>query len=226
MLRVAFICGGLHMIHPAARDLILNEEVGGETFYAARGSRPIWPGGTSGITIGIGYDLGYGTRAELRRDWGAVLDEDALTRLRKVVGIRGANADSLEERRRFLGYVDDLADVTVPWCQAVSVFTRTSLLQCLKATLAAFPGLERLPDLCQGAMVSLVYNRGAGLIGPNRVEMKNIRDLIAADCPAGVPDQIRGMKRLWPTLIGLQRRRDEEAALFEQGLALWPMAMA
>jgi hypothetical protein len=34
-----------------------------------------------------------------------------------------------------------------------------------------------------------------------------------------IPTQIRDMKRLWPTVRGLQIRRDLEAQLFQDGLA-------
>jgi GH24 family phage-related lysozyme (muramidase) len=33
-----------------------------------------------------------------------------------------------------------------------------------------------------------------------------------------VPDLLRSMKRLWPDTKGLQRRRDAEAALFEEAI--------
>ena len=35
---------------------IAREEVGGRGFYDAQCARPTWPGGASGVTIGVGYD--------------------------------------------------------------------------------------------------------------------------------------------------------------------------
>lgn len=83
---------------------------------------------------------------------------------------------------------------------------------------ASFPGCETLPPLCFGALVSLVYNRGASVKGDRRVEMAAIRDLIRAGTLAEVPDQFRKMKRLWPTVEGLRDRREKEACLWEGGL--------
>ena len=41
--------------------LILLYEVTNESHYEAHCQRPVWPGGQSGATMGIGYDLGYAT---------------------------------------------------------------------------------------------------------------------------------------------------------------------
>src|SRR5205807_2124248 len=46
-----------------------------------------WPGGSSGITLGIGYDLGYVTVDQFESDWGACLNKNARERLRAVVGL-------------------------------------------------------------------------------------------------------------------------------------------
>ena len=42
-----------------AFDLIVEFEVTGEQAYTQRYRRPVWPKGQSGVTIGIGYDVGY-----------------------------------------------------------------------------------------------------------------------------------------------------------------------
>jgi hypothetical protein len=36
---------------------------------------------------------------------------------------------------------------------------------------------------------------------------------------ASIPGEFRSMKRLWPTVPGLRKRREREARLFERGLA-------
>jgi peptidoglycan hydrolase-like protein with peptidoglycan-binding domain len=43
---------------------IAREEVGGRDYYDSSCARPAWPGGDSGVTIGVGYDLGYQTAFE------------------------------------------------------------------------------------------------------------------------------------------------------------------
>jgi peptidoglycan hydrolase-like protein with peptidoglycan-binding domain len=50
-----------------AVSFIAREEVGSRGFYDAQCARPTWPGGASGVTIGVGYDLGY--QAGFAADW-------------------------------------------------------------------------------------------------------------------------------------------------------------
>jgi len=58
-----------------AYALIVRHETGGRPYYErVYRSRPVWPGGSSGITIGFGYDLGYHAIDTFRLDW-AVLGE-------------------------------------------------------------------------------------------------------------------------------------------------------
>ena len=58
---------------------------------------------------------------------------------------------------------------------------------------------DRLPDLCFGAIVSLVFNRGPAVSGKNREEMRQVRDAIrfGDDGWREVPGYIRAMKRIW-----------------------------
>src|SRR5262249_9984062 len=46
---------------------IAREEVGGREFYDTHAVHPEWPGGDSGVTIGVGYDLGFQT--DFEADW-------------------------------------------------------------------------------------------------------------------------------------------------------------
>jgi len=48
--------------------------------------------------------------------------------------------------------------------------------------------------------------------------MRKIKELMASENFKEIPDQIRSMKRLWPPTSGLQKRRDDEAKLFQEGL--------
>ena len=53
---------------PKALDLILKYEVGGgKSYYDRFLAKPTWPGGASGMTLGIGVDCGYYTPAELEK---------------------------------------------------------------------------------------------------------------------------------------------------------------
>lgn len=49
-------------ISQRAIALIVGCEVSGKANYEARYQRPVWPKGLSGITIGIGYDVGYSNK--------------------------------------------------------------------------------------------------------------------------------------------------------------------
>src|SRR5687767_1238475 len=62
-------------------DLLLGFEVGSRQGYEREFQRPVWPGGQSGVTVGIGYDLGMTSKAEIRADWEPLLSEASLVAL-------------------------------------------------------------------------------------------------------------------------------------------------
>jgi hypothetical protein len=157
-------------------DLLLGFEVGSRQRYEKEFQRPVWPGGNSGVTVGIGYDVGMTQRAQVRADWG-------------------------------------VAQVKIPLAVAEEVFYTRTLPSFAELTRKTFPGVQRLPADAQGMLLSLVYNRGASIDGPRRVEMANIQKLLRASkhsLPA-VAAEFESMKRLWPDLPGLQIRRQREA---------------
>ena len=45
------------MISRKAIEMIIKHEVGGRAVYEKRYQKPIWAGGDSGCTIGLGYDV-------------------------------------------------------------------------------------------------------------------------------------------------------------------------
>lgn len=200
-------------ISARATDMIVQFEVISQRRYEALYSRPIWPKGQSGVTIGIGYDLRYANRGALTRDWGRLLDAGSLDRLASVLRLRGEAARDALPRVR---------EVVVPWAPADRQF-RDFLPYVVAQTETAFPNTGLLSGDSFGALVSLVYNRGAGVRAQDgsRAEMLAIQTLMANREFAAVPGQIRKMKRLWSveTARGLHIRRDAEALLFENGLA-------
>lgn len=201
----------------AARDLVVQFEVSNRALYDARYRAPTWPGGRSGVTVGIGYDLGYASRDDLMLDWEGLLPSSAIGRLQDVCGVTGPQA------------ADDVAfvsDIVVEWPVALDQFARFLRYVAGEVTYR-FPGAAALSADSFGAMVSLVYNRGSSTRSPvgdpldRRREMATIQELLRSGKPAGVPDQIRSMKRLWeddPNARGLLTRRELEAQLFEAGL--------
>lgn len=198
------------IVSPPAVALIVRWEVGSPSLYARRYESPIWPGGASGVTWGIGYDGGHQTRQQIGLDWSA---HDEASRLQATAGITGVAARPV---------VAQLRDVRVSFDLATDVFGAASLPRYHASARRAFgpDGFDVLPADAQGALVSLVYNRGASMIGPARTEMRSIRDVCIpgsdVHCIAG---QIRLMCRLWRGTnleAGLCGRREEEAGLAER----------
>lgn len=195
-----------------AMKLILDYEVGGgEGYYNKALKRPSYPGGESGVTIGIGYDLGYNTSSQFTADWGSVLDASVFQRLSAHLGKKGNSTKSA---------IPSVSDISIPWDAALTVFKNNTIPRFIGETLKAFPGADKLHPDAFGALVSLVFNRGGSVSGASRVEMLNIRNAISSkpidsNLYAYIADQIISMKRLWigRGLDGLLRRRNEEASI-------------
>ncbi len=171
-----------------------------------------WPGGNSGITIGFGYDLGYATVDQFESDWGPCLTGDWLKRLRDAIGKRGIAA-----KNRAVQF----QDIVIMKDDAETIFVNRNLPLYAFKTEMAFPGIDRLPPDAQGALVSLVFNRGASMEGDRRSEMRAIRDAVPQGDLREIANQLRSMKRLWANkgLDGLLRRREAEAELVESCIA-------
>lgn len=190
-------------------------EVSSPDLYRRLYKFPTWPGEKSGITIGIGYDLRFADAVKLQADWGKVLSPSSIDRLSSVSG-RVGSKESL----------DQVGDVEVPLLAAVKVFLEQMMPAHTGNTRAIYPQLDALPPNRRTALISLVFNRGKSLDGPSRVEMKNIRDLMAADRLDEVAGQIDAMSRLWDpkTEAGLIDRRHREATLWRAGFAVLQLA--
>lgn len=196
-----------------AVSLIVDFEVTSEAVYTAKYQPPTWPGGMSGVTIGIGYDCGYATADTIRADWGDKLTLAMVESLAHVAGIRGSPASS--EAHALHGVV------VVPFVAAMGVFTDHDMPKWEGIVSRSLPNTDLLSGDSFGALVSLAYNRGASfsLNGDRYREMRSIHDHMASKDFDAIPDDIRSMERLWPTVAGLRIRRSEEADLFENGLS-------
>ncbi|WP_429494099.1 hypothetical protein [Paraburkholderia youngii] len=197
-----------------AKDLIVAFEVTDQKRYEARYQRPIWPGGNSGITIGIGYDLGWATSEWLRSDWTDRLAPEHLALLSSVCGKTGENVQPL---------LTDLQSIQIPWVDAFIQFNSVTLPRYIAETLAVADNVSKLSDDSLGALVSLDYNRGQNFRTQSYryVEMNAIYRSLVTGNFADIPAQIRKMKRLWEGISGargLVIRRELEAVLFEKGL--------
>lgn len=201
------------LLTAAGVTFIARLEVSDAAGYRRKYQKPCWPGKKSGITIGIGYDCAFVSPSDLRADWGACLPPDAIDRLASVVKQVGSDA-----------LLEQVDGVVVPLDAAMKVFTGTSLPKYVDSTRRIFPQLDQVTPARRTALVSLVYNRGSGLVDKNptlqeRREMRNIRDLLAAGQVDAVGDEFVSMTRLWDpaTERGLIDRRRDEAMLWHSG---------
>ncbi|EAU54494.1 hypothetical protein [Mariprofundus ferrooxydans] len=182
-------------------------EISSDAYYRRFLSHPVWPKGQSGITIGIGYDLGYQTNLRFRKDWQGLIADSDLERLAAVTGVKGEAAHTA---------LADVADITIPLDAANQVYYTATLPAYAARTRKVYPGVEKLPADAQAMLLSLIYNRGGSLSGSKRREMKEIVPLVATADLAGIAAEIRAMKRLWGSeLYGLLKRRDLEAQIIE-----------
>lgn len=222
---------GRLLVSRRSLEAIVRFEIDSPAYYAKFLNRPTWPGGESGVTIGIGYDLGYCTRDEFRAAWGDQLPAAECRRLEAVIGLQGKAADLA---------CDKVEDIRIGLLPAQAVFEQRTLGLEAKKTRETFPGVEALPPDAQGALLSLVYNRGTSMTKPSmdaRAEMRAIRTIVR-DCGwaklenakrAAVLKQIAGqleaMTRLWkenPKSDGdLCDRRRAEARLMTDALRVY-----
>ncbi len=106
------------MISKKAIELIIKHEVGGRSVYEKRYQKPIWAGGDSGVTIGLGYDCGYVTEKQFFSDWDG-LNLNFIHALRKVVGIKGEAVKTMLR--------GEILQVRIPYNFAYDVFVNKSL---------------------------------------------------------------------------------------------------
>ena len=195
---------------PKALDLILEYEVGGgKSYYEKYLSKPTWPGGASGMTLGIGVDCGYYSQDELSKLF-HFLPNDQLEIVKGASGKTGQAGKEYTQKYKNSGIV-------VSWDQALEIFDNLTWPKFARLTEKAFPKVEELCDNAYGALVSLVFNRGSSMTGDSRLEMRNIRDLVPKKDYKGIAKELRKMKRIWEGkgLDGLITRRESEAKLVE-----------
>jgi uncharacterized protein (TIGR02594 family) len=211
-------------ISPEAIKLIIDSEVSSEEIYNKRYRGPTWPGLNSGVTVGIGYDVGQTTAAAVRSDWGGLVASGDITSQTLEAIVAAAGIKGLAARDRALALkAQKLVDVS--YKAAMKVFSGHDIPRWTTVVERALgPNVSSLHPHCLGALVSLAYNRGASFArkGDRYKEMNAIKACVASRQFAGIPAQFRAMKRLWPNLKGLQIRRDAEADLFQRGLSAPP----
>lgn len=199
-----------------AIDLIIAFEVTNQSAYNRLYQRPIWPKGASGVTIGIGYDIGYATRAWFREDWIGKIPDPVIQRLAPACGVTGEPAHLM---------LPEFRDVQIGWTAAKDQFLQRILPRTIGEVERSLPNANLLSAESLGSLASLVYNRGAPFDSPKDRyrEMRAIKVHMEAKAFSNIPGAIRAMKRLWegdPDMRGLLQRRELEALLFEDGLRI------
>jgi hypothetical protein len=199
-------------ISKAAFDMIVAEEVTSKAYYERHYQRPEWPGVQSGVTIGIGYDLGQASQAKIRADWSGLVDP---LMLEVMVGCSGFTGMAGREKCAAVK-----SQILIPWDAAMHVFEKRDVPAWTAKVLKAVPGADRLTPSCLGTLVDTAYNRGASFnnAGERYREMRAIRDHVADRKLDAVPAEFQSMKRLWPTVAGLQRRCDHRVDLWRRGM--------
>lgn len=199
---------GIFKVSKRAFQLILSSE--------GYGPKPYVPGGdqSSGVTVGYGYDLGQQETATIETDLNGIFTADQIERLVQASSKHGDTARKL---------IPSLSDISVSpdMAMRLAVVMKRRFAQ---QTVDAFPGVTSLHPHCQGALLSLVINRGPGMKDKpgqkTRENMRAIRDDIETRSYADIPAQLRDMKKLWDPSAqrGLLIRREQEAVLFSDGL--------
>lgn len=201
--------GASLIVSTIALNMLIRAEVTSEKAYTQKYQSPTWAGGDSGVTIGIGYDIGYCSKQTFTKDWAGLLSQKNIDLLAACCGVKGAASKAL---------LSELKSIIIPYDIAARVFYSTTLPACARDVRKIYPGVEKLPPDAQGALLSLVYNRGPLVNNTDRrKEMKAIAPLVANADINGIAAQIRSMKRLWDPKKqkGLINRREQEATLTE-----------
>lgn len=119
--------------------------------------RPYHPGDdSSGVTIAIGYDLGQQSKSQIQQDLAKFYTKDQIERLMIAQGKKGNNAHNL---------IQKLSDITITKDNALklAIVLKT---RYANQVLSIYPETLTLHPHCQGVLLSLVFNRGPGLVDP------------------------------------------------------------
>jgi hypothetical protein len=187
---------------------VVEFETGGKSYYEKFLKNMTWPKGESGITMGIGADLGYMTKEEFDRFFSKYFTEEQSEKIKSVIGLKGENAKNA---------LSKVKNIELSWDNAYKAFVEWTLPKFWKMTHSLWPEFDKLKENAQIALVSIVFNRGASTKGSTRIEMSNIKQLVLNKDYKGIAEEIRKMKRLWvgKNLVGLLKRRDAEAKMVE-----------
>lgn len=175
---------------------------------------PYWPGGQSGITIGIGWDAGQHSKKDLATEW-ARLDPADIARLQQTARVTGTEAAKL---------LPKVKDILIPPEVSLAVL-ESSIRLHLPLMERTFPGAEKLPAEAQVALISILFNRGDDMGQEpdwktakevdRRWEMREFREDVRRRDMFAIYVHLNTMKRIWEGKgqRGLLIRRRRESAL-------------
>ncbi|MBV9183041.1 MAG: hypothetical protein JO356_17185 [Acidobacteria bacterium] len=176
-------------------------------------AHPYWPAGDSGITMGVGWDLGQHNRTELVTTWSQLGSED-LALLEGTIHKKGKEAQIL---------LPKVQNIDVPVKLSLALFRESLASIYYPMMIKLFPGAEKLQAEVQVALVSLVFNRGNTLgHDPDwrtakeldrRWEIRRLQDDVKRGDLFAIYIRLGTMKRLWEHSNArglLYRRRDEQ----------------
>lgn len=195
---------GIYIVSKGVFDFILETEAYREFPYV--------PGGASGVTIGYGYDLGQQSVAQIGQDLAGLYTTSEIELLKGKAGLSGEGA------RNSLTNVSAIS-ISKENAMKLAIIMKKRYAQMV---VDIYPKAVNLHPHCQGALLSLIINRGKELgDSPRRREMVQIKEDFEASQEGQIPTRFRGMKRLWendPQTRGVAARREKEAVFFERGL--------
>ena len=199
------------MISKKGLDLILEFEVGGSdgSYYnkfLKIPKVPAWRKTSSGVTIGIGFDCGQNSWNDIENSWNDYLSNSDIEKLKSVSGLKGSNAYS---------NLYKVKGIDISWDVAKKQFNEYTVPRYYSMAQKRYDNFDIAPWAVREALVSLTFNRGTSFKGPSRIEMLEINNLMAQKKWNKIPEQFRKMKRLWPDVKGLIRRRESEAKFIE-----------
>lgn len=183
---------------------------------------PHWPAGYSGLTVGFGYDLKYQTQENFKKDWEGKLTPEQLDKLDDYVPSINAKGKKVAPKKKAnKAAVTATKDIEVKYSEAIKVYEDVTIPKFEAKTEKVFPGYSELDPYTQGALLSLVYNRGESLGKPKTLRRKHfmeIREAVVKKDTKAIAAAIKKMKVEHTNpknKKGLHRRRDGEAAYIE-----------
>jgi GH24 family phage-related lysozyme (muramidase) len=196
------------------------EQSGGDIAALKKSYNPLphWPDSGSGLTIGMGYDLDHQNTRLLKQDWGKVLTPEELALLSDYTPSIDAKGKRVPKKKKpSKAALVATKDVDISYEEAVKVYEDTVLPRYQKMAEEAFPGLQNLDPYSQGAIVSMVYNRGNAYGKKGSLRRKHfmeIREAVFKHDTLAIAATLQDMKAEHTkkkTKKGLHMRRDREA---------------